>query len=132
MAVGMSSATADNILNAIGNATSYSVATPYMQLHTAEPGTAGTTSVATETTRKLVSFGAPQAGAAGFRKIANDAAVTWTAIAGSQDATHFSLWDASTSGNYLGSGTITAAAYTAGDTYNIAIGAAEITLAINT
>jgi hypothetical protein len=132
MAVGMSSATADNILNAIGNNTSYVIATPYMQLHTAEPGTAGTTSVATETTRKLVSFGAPAAGAAGFRKITNDAAITWTAIAGSQDATHFSLWDASTSGNYLGSGTITAAAYTAGDTYNIAIGAAELTLPINT
>jgi len=132
MAVGMASATADAILNAIGNNTSYVIATPYMQLHTAEPGTAGTTSVATETSRKLVSFGAPQAGAAGFRKIVNDAAVTWVAIAGSQDATHFSLWDASTSGNYLGSGVITAAAYTAGDTYNIAIGAAELTLPINT
>lgn len=132
MAVGMSAATADNVLNAIGNATSYSVATPYMQLHTAEPGTAGTTAVATETTRKLVSFGAAGAGSAGFRQIANDVAITWTAIAGSQDATHFSLWDASTAGNYLGSGTITANAYTAGDTYNVAIGAAVITLAINT
>jgi hypothetical protein len=132
MAVGMSSATADNILNAIGNATSYSIATPYMQLHTAEPGTAGTTAVATETSRKLVSFGAPQAGSAGFRKIVNDGAITWTGIAGTQDATHFSLWDASTSGNYLGSGVITAASYTAGDTYNIAIGAAELTLPINT
>lgn len=134
MAVGMSSATADNILNAIGNATSYSIATPYMKLHTADPGTSGATAAATETTRKLVSFGAPQAGAAGFRKIVNDAAITWTAIAatGTEDATHFSLWDASTAGNYLGSGTITAASFVSGDTYNIAIGAAEITLAINT
>jgi len=101
-------------------------------LHTADPGAAGTTSVATETSRKSVSWGAPQAGSAGFRKVANDAVITWVAIAGSQDATHFSLWDASTSGNYLGSGTITAAAYTAGDTYNVAIGAAEMTLPIAT
>lgn len=132
MALGMSSATADNILNAVGNATSYSVATPYIQLHTADPGAAGTTSVATETTRKLVSFGAAGTGGAGFRQIANDVAITWTAIAGSQDASHFSLWDASTAGNYLGSGLITAAAYTAGDTYNIAIGGAVIQLAIAT
>jgi hypothetical protein len=128
----MSSATADNILNAIGNNTAFQIALAYIQLHTADPGAAGTTSVATETTRKSVSFGAPSAGAAGFRQMANDAAITWTNIAGSQDATHFSLWDASSGGNFLGSGTITAAAYTAGDTYNIAIGAAVLTLPIAT
>jgi hypothetical protein len=105
-----------------------------MKLHVAEPGTAGTTSPAVETTRKAVSFGNAGAGSAGFRQVANDVAVTWTGIAGSEDATHFSLWDSvgPAGGNYLGSGTITANPYTAGDTYNIAVAAATITLAINT
>jgi len=132
MATGMSSFTADAHLNAVGNNTSFVVAQPWMKLHTGDPGAAGTANAATETTRKSVSFGAPQAGAAGFRKILNDAAITWTSIAGSEDATHFSLWDASTAGNYLGSGTITANPYTAGDTYDIAMGAAEINVPIAT
>lgn len=117
MAEGISSYLATAVLNAVGNNTSLAVATPYLQLHTAAPGTAGTTAVATETTRKLVSFGTASAGA-----ISNDVAVVWTSIAGSQDATHWTLWDASTSGNFLGSGSITASAYTAGDTLTFAIG----------
>jgi FlaG/FlaF family flagellin (archaellin) len=99
-----------------------------MQLHTADPGAAGTTSVATETTRKTVSFAAAPAASAGVVTILNDAQVQWTGIAGSQDASHYSLWDASSAGNYLGSGLITASAYTAGDTLTFAIGAIGIAL----
>lgn len=127
MAEGISSYTATAVLNAIGNNTSFAVATAYLQLHTAAPGAAGTTAVATETSRKAVSFGAASAGA-----ISNDVAVTWTNIAGSEDATHWSLWDSVTpgAGNFLGSGTITASAYTAGDTLTFAIG--DIDLAFTT
>lgn len=125
MAVGMSTSTANSILDAIGNATSYSVATPYVQLHIGDPGAAGTANVATETTRKLVSFAAASAGS-----IANDAVVTWTNIAGSQDATHWTLWTASAAGTFVGSGTITANAYTAGDTYTAGIGAFTLSLTV--
>lgn len=125
MATGFSTFTANAILNALCNATSFSVTTIYMQLHTADPGAAGTTSVATETTRKAVSFGAASSGA-----ISNDAAVQWTSIAGSQDASHYSLWDASSAGNFLGSGTITANAYTAGDTLTFAIGDIDLTIPV--
>lgn len=125
MAEGMSTSTANSILDAIGNATAYSVATPYVQLHTAAPGAAGTTAVATETTRKLISFGAAAAGS-----IANDAAITWTGIAGSQDATHFTIWTASSGGTFVGSGVITANAYTAGDTYTVAIGGFTLSLTV--
>jgi hypothetical protein len=38
------------------------------------------------------------------------------------------LWDASTAGNFLGSGTITANAYLAGDTYVIPAGDLDISL----
>lgn len=118
MAEGLSSATATSILDAIANAVAYSIATPYVQLHIAAPGPAGTANVATETTRKLVSFGVSAAGS-----VANDAAVTWTGIAGSQDATHFTIWTAAAAGTFVCSGVITANAFTAGDTYNAAIGA---------
>ena len=123
--LGVSSYMANKWLDAAFNATSFSVATPYMQLHTADPGAAGTTSVATETTRKLVSFGVASGGI-----VLNDVAVQWTGIAGSQDASHYSLWDASTAGNFLGDGVITANAYTAGDTLTFAIGAISIALTI--
>lgn len=100
---------------------------PWIQLHTAAPGAAGTTSVATETTRKQVtSWGTAASGS-----IASANALTWTSIAGSQDATHFTAWTASSAGTFGFSGTITANAYTAGDTFTVASGAltASVTLA---
>lgn len=125
MAVGMSTTTANNFLNALFNATSYSVTDVYIQLHIGDPGGAGTSNQATETTRKIVSMGTASSGA-----ITNDAQIQWTSIAGSQDATHFSLWTASSGGTFLGSGTITANAYTAGDTYTIPIGDLDFSLSV--
>lgn len=125
MTTGISTYTANKWFDALGNATAFSVTTAYIQLHIGDPGAAGTANTATETTRKTVSFAAASGGA-----IASDADVTWTSIAGSQDATNFSLWDASTSGNFLGSGTITANAYTAGDTYTIPSGQLTLSLTV--
>jgi hypothetical protein len=101
-----------------GNAALDTVATtyPWVQLHTAAPGAAGTTSVATETTRKQVS--AWNAASSGSKT--SNVALTWTSIAGSQDATHFTTWTASSAGTFGYSGTITANPYTAGDTLTIA------------
>lgn len=125
MAVGMSAYTADAFLDALCNNTSFAVTTVYVKLHTGDPGSAGTANAATETTRKAASFAASSSGA-----IASDADITWTSISGSEDATHFSLWDASTAGNFLGSGTITANAYTAGDDYTIPSGDLDLTLTV--
>ena len=125
MSTGISTYLANAWFDALGNATSFSVATVYIQLHIGDPGAAGTANTATETTRKSCSFAAASGGA-----IASDADVTWTNIAGSQDATHFSLWDASSSGNFLGSGTITANAYSAGDTYTIPSGQLTLSLTV--
>jgi hypothetical protein len=126
MAEGISSFTATAILNAIGNATSFSVTTPWIQLHTAAPGSAGTTAVAGNATRKTVSFGTAASGA-----ISNDVAISWTSgeVDTSEDYTHWSLWDASTSGNFLGSGSVTANAVTVGDTFSIPIGDLDISFA---
>lgn len=125
MAEGISSYMANKWLDAAFNATSFSVATPYIQLHTAAPGAAGTTAVATDNTRKAVSFAVATGGT-----ITNDVAVQWTALTAAQDATHYTLWDALTTGNFLGSGVITANAYGIGDTLTFAIGDIDIALTI--
>ncbi len=125
MAVGISSYLGNAWLNALGNNTSFAVAQVYIKLHIGEPGAAGTANPATETTRKAASFGAASAGA-----LASDADVSWTNIVGSDDANHFTAWDALTNGNFLFSGTITANPYDAGDTYTISSGNLTASLTI--
>jgi hypothetical protein len=125
MATGISNYLANKWLDALGNATAFSVTTVYIKLHVGDPGSAATSNPATETTRKSASFGAAATG-----NIASDADISWTNIAGSEDATHFSAWDNLTAGNFLFSGTITGNPYTAGDTYTIASGALNVSLTI--
>ncbi len=127
MPTGPSATTAQNILNAIGNATAYSVATPYIQLHTGDPGAAGTANVAGNADRKLVSFGAASGGA-----ISNDTAVSWSTseVDTSEDYTHWSLWTASSAGTFVMSGTMTANAVVTGDEFTIPIGELDLTIGV--
>jgi hypothetical protein len=125
MATGLSTFLANGFLDSLGNATAFSVSNVYVKLHIADPGSAGTANPATETTRKVASFGSATAGG-----LSSDAAITWTNIAGSQDATYFTVWDSLTTGNFLFSGTITGNPYTAGDTYTIASGALTVSLTV--
>ena len=125
MATGISSYLADQWLDALGNNDTFAVAAVYVKLHVGDPGAAGTSNAATETTRKEASFSAASSGT-----LTSDAAVTWTNIAGSQDATHFTAWDNFSAGNFLFSGTITANAYTAGDTFTIASGSLTVSLTV--
>ena len=90
MAEGPSSATANSILDAIGNATNWTAPTAFwVELHTAAPGAAGTTAIAGNATRKQVSFGTAASGA-----MSNDTAVSWTSgeVDTSEDYTHWSAW----------------------------------------
>lgn len=125
MATGYSSFVATELLDAVCNNGSFAVTTAYIQLHTADPGASGTTSVAGNATRKAVSFGAASSAA-----IANDAAIEWSTgeVDTDEDYTHFTLWDASSGGNFLWSGTITANAVTAGDVFTIAVGDLDLTM----
>lgn len=125
MATGISSYLADQWLDALGNNDTFAVVAVYVKLHVGDPGAAGTSNAATETTRKEASFSAASSGT-----LTSDAAVTWTNIAGSQDATHFTAWDNISAGNFLFSGTITANAYTAGDTFTIASGSLTVSLTV--
>lgn len=126
MALGLAPGVAEDILDSIANGVAFTGwSTLYLQLHVGDPGAAGTSNQATETDRVAVTFAAASGGA-----IANDAAAEITGLAGSQDATHFTLWSASTSGTFVWSGTITANAYVAGDTIRFAVGDIDLTLGV--
>lgn len=128
MAVGLASAQAAGILDALGNATNYTAPTAFwLQLHTADPGAAGTTAIAGNATRHQVSFGAASGGT-----ISNDAAVTWTTgeVDTSEDYTHWTAWTASSAGTFICSGTMTANAVTVGDEFTIPIGDLDLTLTV--
>lgn len=118
MAVGHSAAEAAKIIKDGGNT---ALDNSWIQLHVGDPGSAGTASQAAETSRKQISLGTVSGGA-----VSNDAQITWDPITGSQDATHFSLWTASSAGTFLFSGVITAAGYTDGDAYTIDVGGLTI------
>ena len=125
MATGLSSYLANKFLDAVGNATAYSAANVYVKLHVGDPGADGTGNPATETTRQSVSFGAASGGG-----LTSDANVSWTNIAGSEDATYFTAWDNATTGNFLFSGAITGNPYTAGDTFTIPSGSLTVSLTL--
>jgi hypothetical protein len=127
MAVGFAVGTANSILNSLARATAWTPpAACYIQLHVGDPGAAGTANVAAETDRVQGTFGSAASGGA----ISNTAALTWTAVAGAEDYTHYSAWSASTSGTFLFSGTVTANAVAIGDNFTIPIGDLDLAIPV--
>lgn len=110
-----------------GNGTSYSApAAIYTKLHTGDPGEDGTANAAGETTRKATTFAAPSNPAG---TMASNADVQWTNVSTSETISHVSLWDASTAGNCIITGALSASkAVNAGDTFTIASGDLTLTL----
>ena len=125
MAVGLASAIANSILDALCRSVAWSEpAAFYVKLHTADPGASGATAAAGETTRQAVTFSAASAGA-----ITNSADITWTSVSTSETYSHVSFWDASSAGTFLGSDALASSvAVTAGDTFTIAAGDLDINL----
>ena len=116
----------NKMLDAItGRATYTASAAFYVKLHLGDPGAAGTSNPAAETTRQSVTFGDAAASGA----ISNTVAVTWTNVSTSETYTHVSFWTASSGGTFLGSDDLSSsAAVTAGDTMNIPVGDLDLTL----
>jgi hypothetical protein len=101
MADGLSVYLADKMLGWLGGVAPGTAPSVWVKLHTADPGTAGTTAASSVTTRMALTWGTASAGALA-------AAATfpsWTSWAGTNGevVTDISLWDASTSGNFLDS-----------------------------
>jgi hypothetical protein len=97
----------------------------FIKLHVGSPGAAGTSNPAVETTRKQATWAAAASGAS-----SNTNLLSWTNVAGSEDYTHFTAWTLAAAGVFGFSGTITANAVTAGDTFSVAIGDLDVVLTL--
>lgn len=127
MAEGLSTDIANDFLDCLCRGVAWTPpAGVWVQLHTGAPGAAGTANVATETDRVQATFGTGAAGGA----LANTAPVTWTDVAGAEDYTHFTAWDAATSGAFLFSGLVTANAVTSGNTFTFNTGDLDVSVPV--
>lgn len=115
----------NKMLDAWGANTTYTAnSAVYVQLHTGDPGVAGTSNVATETTRKEATFGAASSGA-----LTNDADIEWTGVSTTETYSHIAAFTASSGGTFLGSDDLSStAAVTAGDTFRIPAGDLDIAI----
>jgi hypothetical protein len=106
----------DELLDTLdGSGSAYSASATYLKLHLGDPGEDGTGNPAAETTREAVTFNASSGGSK-----TSTATVEWTLVSTTETYSHWSLWDASTAGNCLWYGALSAnASVTAGDTFEI-------------
>lgn len=113
----------NQLLNTLRNV-SFAVAAVWVRLHTGDPGEDATSNLATESTRQSVTFSAASSG-----QITSSSTLTWSNVAATETITHVSLWDASTGGNALWKGALTASrALTAGDNFTISSGSLTVSL----
>jgi hypothetical protein len=105
---------ANVLLNVIKGTTPTPPSATWVKLHTGDPGSAGTSNASANTTRSQASFANASSGALAL----TGTAPSWASWAsGSETLTHFSVWDASSAGNFLFSGAFTSSKAVAnGDT----------------
>lgn len=104
MAVGLNTTnTANAWLNTLRGTAFAAGVTPFAQVHTADPGAAGTTAVSTGVaTRQALTFAAASGGS-----MALSASPSWTAT-GADTLTHVSVWGASTAGTHYANAILSA------------------------
>lgn len=119
MAVGVAAATLNAWLNAYCRNVAYTQpAAFWVKLHLGDPGSAGSTSPAANTTRQQATFSAASGGS-----ITTSADLVWTSVPNAETYSHVSFWDASTAGTFLGSDDLAVARTVAiGDTFTISAG----------
>jgi hypothetical protein len=100
MASGLAATTlANKWLDMLAGTAFTAPATAFVQLHTGEPGAAGTSNVSSVTTRPAITWAAASAGA----KAIAATFPAWSNWAGTNGeiVTNISVWDASSAGNFL-------------------------------
>jgi hypothetical protein len=118
MTVGVSTVNLANAwLNVLRGTTFTGIATPFVKLHTADPGASGATAAAAgSTTRVAITWAAASGGAIAM----NGTAPSWTNGGTSETLTHISFWDASSAGNFLGSAALSSSqAWASGNTFTL-------------
>lgn len=117
------------ILDAIFNGGSFSIATPYVSLHTADPTDAGGSEVSGGSYGRQDGSAAFPAASGTTGALSNDAALSWSDMPGAT-VTHVGIYDASTAGNLIAKAALSSSkVVNAGDTFQIAIGNLTFTLA---
>jgi len=120
MAVGLFTALADPMLQLLDT-----LGFNYVQLHTGEPGAAGTANIAAESDRILVDWATASGGTI---TITTDIGVTGAAA--TERWTHWSAWNALTAGSPGVSGLCTASQVTAGDNVTIDNASVSVTFTL--
>ncbi len=118
MAVGLSLLAANGLLDELlgGNI--------WVQLHTGDPGVAGTSNVADEYTRKQASFLASSSG-----ETETDTDLVWLDVAASETYRYLSIWSDAMGGDFYCSGALDDdAVVNEGDTFKVEAGDAVSTL----
>lgn len=125
LAVGIKDTEANSILTAYAKGTAYNGnSAVWVKLHTGDPGSAGTSNAAANTTRQQAAFGTASGGS-----IATNADLVWTNVPNAETYSHVSFWTASTAGTFLGSDDLAASKTVAvGDTFTIASGNLSIAI----
>lgn len=125
MAVGIAASIANSWLDGLCRSVTWTEpAAFWVKLHTGDPGSAGTSNAAANTTRQEATFSAASGGA-----ITTSSSVTWTNVSNTETYSHVSFWDASTAGTFLGSDDLAVArSVTAGDTFTIASGDLDLSI----
>lgn len=100
---------------------------PWIQLHTGAPGADGTSNIATESTRKQVTWGTPVSGSG-----ASATDLTWLNVAGTETYLYWSAWTAASSGTFGFSGTLSALPKTAGQTFLLPAGGLVVAVTLAT
>ena len=119
MAIGIKDTEANSMVTAYTKGTSYTGNSAFwVKLHTGDPGSAGTTAAAGNTTRQQATFGTASGGS-----ISTSADLVWTNVSTAETYSHVSFWTASSAGTFLGSDDLAATKTVAvGDTFTIASG----------
>ncbi|WP_432130631.1 phage tail fiber protein [Streptomyces tendae] len=127
MTAGLAPSLVSGWLNTLRSAgTAYSaVAGTFAQLHTGDPGAAGTSNVSVgSTTRNSFTFAASSSGSA-LTLSATPAA--WTNGGTSETLTHISVWTAASGGTFLFSAALTASkAWASADTFELSAFSASL------
>lgn len=127
MAVGISSTVANAILNALCRNVAWTQpAAFWVKLHLGDPGAAGATSPAANTTRQQATFSAASGGS-----ITTSADINWTNVPNAETYSHVSFWDASSAGSFLGSDDLAVARVMAvGDNFTITAGQLTVPITV--
>ena len=102
MTAGLAAAEANAELNTWRNTAKPAIASVYMQLHTGDPGAAGTANVSAVTTRNVITWNAPSGGSMTLNTVGS------YSMTAPETITHVSFHDASSGGNFLQSAALTA------------------------